>query len=87
VNDNFVSIALKWVLQMVRKYNVVDFNVLRAKASTCRMTIFLTSPHEVKRIVCKIIKDWWCPFGLGEAKQVAYANLRKVSSNFLALYY
>jgi hypothetical protein len=35
VNQNFVSVAVKGVLQMVRGYTSIDFEALRQVASSC----------------------------------------------------
>jgi hypothetical protein len=86
-NDNFVSVALEGVLEIVRRKNVVDFNALRVGISTCWMTVFLSSHREVKRTVHRIVKDWWRQFGFEEAKQVAHVKLHEVSLICLASHY
>jgi hypothetical protein len=86
-SENFVSIALEGILQMVKEQNTVDFNVLKLVTSTCRMTLFMSGPHEVKRMVRNIITDWWRPFGFGEALLVTRTKIYDVSSVYLASYF
>jgi hypothetical protein len=52
-NENLVAIALKGVPHMVKQQNSVDFDVLRAVASSCESTTFLSASREVKKAMQK----------------------------------
>jgi hypothetical protein len=73
VDKIFVSMAVEWVLEMVKGGNSIDLEALRRFAASCGTTI-LPSPRDVKKNVQTITRE---PFGYkGTATK---AKLRQVN--------
>jgi hypothetical protein len=76
-NEDFVSVAVEGVLEMVRGESSVDLDALQRVAVSCGTTI-LVSPHDVKRVVRTIVRGWWRHFGYKAALSAAEAKLHQV---------
>jgi hypothetical protein len=75
VDKFFVSMAVEWVLEMVKGGNSIDLEALRRFAASCGTTILL-SPRDVKKNVQTITRE---PFGYKAALTATKAKLRQVN--------
>ena len=78
VNENFMSVAVEGVLQMLRGETSVDLEALRWVGTSCERTVLL-APRDVKKVVRTIAKEWWRLFGYKAVVSVTETKLREVS--------
>jgi hypothetical protein len=63
VNENFVSIAIRGILNMYKGLKCTHLDMIHDTTTTCRTMIFSFVPHDGKRLTKKIVKEWWCQHG------------------------
>jgi hypothetical protein len=80
LNDNFVVLGIKGVLNMLNGEGCQELGHLRDLAASRDATILQDVPKDVQKLVKRIVRRWWKPHGLPEAlHQLEVAHTAMIS--------
>jgi hypothetical protein len=67
LNDNFIVLGIEGILNMLHSEGCQELNRLHELVASRDVAVLEDVPEDMHRLVGRIVRKWWKPYGLPEA--------------------